>query len=138
MSRGFDGFEIDDFRDSDSSWGRDAERHRPSDWNTRLALHSIHREEERADRLDRESQERPDRERPPLPREERVEAILSERSRTKYADRNKEYSLRNSEIHTLSEVGKFRVVAMNDLAEFAHNGDRSRARNDVENLTREG
>src|SRR5215475_9538998 len=129
MSRGFDEFKIDDLRDSDSGWGRGPEPDQPSDWNSRLALHNIHREEERADKLDRQSRERPNRDRPPLPREERVEAILSERSRTKYADRNKEYSLRSSEIHTLGEVGKFRVVAMNDLAEFAYNGDRSRARN---------
>src|SRR5215470_5160996 len=34
MSRGFDGFEIDDFRDSDSSWGRHAEKRRagPAVW----------------------------------------------------------------------------------------------------------
>jgi hypothetical protein len=31
-------------------------------------------------------------------------------------------------------VGKFRVVGMNDLAEFAYNGDRSRMENDVESL----
>ncbi|HEX2715244.1 MAG TPA: hypothetical protein VHM88_23950 [Candidatus Acidoferrales bacterium] len=138
MSRGFDGFEIDDFRDSDFGWGRDRDRDRSSDWNNRLALHNIHREEDRADKLDRESRERSDRQRPPLPREERVEALLAERSRTKYADRNKQYSLRDSEIHTLGEVGKFRVVAVNDLAEFAYNGDRSRARNDIENLASQG
>jgi len=138
MSRGYDGPEIDDFRDSGSGWGRDHDRDRSSDWNNRLALHKIHREEERADKLDRESWERSNRQRPPLPRQERVEAILSERSRTKYADRNKEYPLRDSEIHTLGEVGKFRVVGINDLAEFAYNGDRSRARNDIENLTSQG
>jgi hypothetical protein len=46
--------------------------------------------------------------------------------------------LRDSEIHALSEVGKFRVVAKNDLAEFAYNGDRGRMENDVENLVRQG
>jgi len=138
MSRGYDGPEIDDFRDYGSAWGRDPDRDRSSEWNNRLALHNLHREEERADKLDRESQDRLNRERPPLPREERVEAMLSERSRTKYADRNKEYSLRSSEIHSLGEVGKFRVVAVNDLAEFAYNGDRSRARNDIENLLSQG
>jgi hypothetical protein len=64
--------------------------------------------------------------------------FLSQRTRTKYADRDKDYSLRDSEIHTLSEVGKFRVVAANDLAEFAYNGDRDRMENDVETLTRQG
>ena len=90
-----------------------------------------------ASRLDREGRERSDRERPPLAREERVQAILSQRSRTKYTDRDKDYSLRDSEIHTLSEVGKFRVVAANDSAEFAYNGDRSRMENEVESLARQ-
>src|SRR6266581_175852 len=138
MSRGYDGPEIDDFRGSSFGGGRDADRDPSSDWNSRLALYNVHGEEDRADKLDRESRERPDRGRPPLPREERVEAMLSERSRTKYADRNHEYSLRSSEIHTLGEVGKFRVVGVSDLAELAYNGDRSRARNDIENLASQG
>lgn len=75
---------------------------------------------------------------PPLPREERVREVLEQRTRTTFADRNKTYSLRDSEIHTLSEVGKFRVVDKNDLAEFAYNRDRSRMENDVENLVRQG
>src|SRR6266853_2852822 len=138
MSRGFDGFEIDNFRDSGFDSGRDVGRNSSSDWNTLTNLHNVHRDEERADRLDREGRERSDRERPPLAREERVQATLSQRTRTKYADRDKDYSLRDSEIHTLSEVGKFRVVAGNDLAEFAYNGDRSRMENDVESLARQG
>lgn len=79
-----------------------------------------------------------DRERPPLAREERVEAVLSERIRGTYADRDKTYSLRDSEIHALSEVGKFRVVATQDLAQFAYSGDRSRMEGDVESLRRQG
>ena len=35
MSRGFDGFEIDDFRDSGSDSGRDVGRSSSSDWNAR-------------------------------------------------------------------------------------------------------
>jgi hypothetical protein len=138
MSRGFDGFEIDDFRGSDSNSGRDLSRGSSSDWNTRNMLHHIWREEDRSDRLDRESRARSGRERPSLVREERVQAILSQRIRIKYTDRDKDYSLRDSEIHTLSEVGKFRVVATGDLAEFAYNGDRSRMENDVESLMRQG
>ena len=138
MSRGFDGFEIDDFRGSDFGSGRDVGRGSSSDWNARTNLHNIHREEERADSLDREGREHSNRERPPLAREERVQAILSQRTRTKYTDRDRDYSLRDSEIHTLLEVGKFRVVATNDLAEFAYNGDRSRMEKDVESLARQG
>ena len=138
MSRGFDGFEIDDFRES--SWGksRDFGRTSSSPWEVWERLQDIRRKEEQADRSSRESREHSGRERPALAREERVEAILSQRIRTKYTDRNKDYSLRNSEIHTLGEVGKFRVVAVQDLAEFAYNGDRGRAENDVENLENQG
>ena len=138
MSRGLDGFEIDDFRNSDFGAGRDVGRNSSSDWNARTNLGNIHREEDRADQLEREGRERSDRERPPLAREERVQTILSQRTRTKYTDRDKDYSLRDSEVHTLTEVGKFRVVATKELAEFAYNGDRSRMENDVESLARQG
>jgi hypothetical protein len=40
-------------------------------------------------------------------------------------DRNQTYQLRDSELHALTEVGRFRVVATSDLAEFAYNGDSS-------------
>jgi hypothetical protein len=138
MSRGFDGFEIDDFRDWDSRFDRNIDRGSSSSWESRNTRHEIRQQEDRADRLEQEKRERSNRERPPLPREERVQTVLAQRVRTKYADRNKEYSLRDSEIHTLGEVGKFRVVGMNDLTEFVYNGDRSRMENDVEGLARQG
>ena len=138
MSRGFEGFEIDDFRDRDFGSGRDVSRNSSSEWNKRIDLHNIHREEKRTDSLDREGRQLRSMERPPLAREERVRAILEQRTRTIYSDRNKTYSLRDSEIHTLSEVGKFRVVGKSDLAEFAYNHDRGRMENDVENLVRQG
>src|SRR5579862_8661973 len=115
MSRGFEGFEIDDFRDSGFDSGRDVGRGSSSNWNAQTRLYQIHREEERADQLDREGRQQSREERPPLAREERVQATLSQRTRTMYTDRNKDYSLRDSEIHTLSEVGKFRVAAAKDL-----------------------
>jgi len=138
MSRGFDGFEIDDFRDSGFDSGRDVGRGSSSLWNDRNGLYYIHREEDRADRRDREGRERSRTERPPMAREERVHTILSQRTRTKYTDRDKDYSLRDSEIHALSEVGKFRVTAAKDLAELTYNGDRARMENDIENLARQG
>jgi hypothetical protein len=138
MSRGFDGFEIDDFRGSDFDSGRDMNRDWSSAWNRRIELHNIHQEEGRADRLDREQRDRTETNRRPLAREERVQAIVSQRVRTNYADRNRTYALRDSEIHTLGEVGKFRMVAKNDLAEFAYNGERDRMENDIENLRRQG
>jgi hypothetical protein len=138
MSRGFDGFEIDDFRGSGFDSGRDVGRGSSSNWNARTRLSYIHREEERADQLEREGRQRSRAERPPLAREERVQAILCQGARTKYTDRDKDYSLRDSEIHALSEVGKFRVAAVKDLTELAYNGDHTRAENDVESLARQG
>ncbi len=51
--------------------------------------------------------------------------VLARTSRTSYVDRNQTYQLRDSELHALTEVGRFRVVATSDLAEFAYNGDSS-------------
>lgn len=136
MSRGFDGFEIDDFRDSGP--GRDVSRGSSSDWNARTKLQDIHRKEDQADSLDREGRELSGKGLPPLAREERVQAILSQHCRTKYTDRDRNYSLRDSEIHTLSEVGKFRVVATSDLTRFAYNGGRPRMESDVCNLVGQG
>jgi hypothetical protein len=138
MSRGFDSFDIDDFRGSDSGSERGMGGGSTSSWDKWRERQNIYREEERSDALARDGQQRSGRERPPLPREERVREVVQQRIRTNYADRNKSYSLRDSEIYTLSEVGKFRVVAKNDLAEFAYNGDGGRMENDVTNLVRQG
>jgi hypothetical protein len=102
-------FEIDDFRESDSGSRRDLGRGSSSPLKTRIELQNIHREEERADNLDRAGRERSDREHAPLAREERVEAILSPRTRTTHTDRDRNHSLRDSEINTLSEVATVRV-----------------------------
>ena len=52
--------------------------------------------------------------------------------------RGKTYRLRSLEIRTLTELGKFRAVAISDLREFAYQGDRTRAIVDVKNLIRQG
>jgi hypothetical protein len=72
-----------------------------------------------------------------MPRVDRVRGILAQRLRTKFVDRDKEYSLRESEVHALTEVGKFRVLGVEDLAEFAYAGDRSRLESDFGNLIRQ-
>jgi hypothetical protein len=138
MSRGFDWFELDDSRDSGVDSGREIGGSSSSNWNEWLSRQNVRREEERRDHLDRQGRDRSGKERPLRPREERLETILAQRVRTRYFHREKEYSLRDSEIHLLSEVGKFRVVAVNDLAELAYNGDRARVVNDIENLSRQG
>lgn len=62
----------------------------------------------------------------------------SDRFRTTYHQRNREYSLRESEVRTLVELGKFRVVPADDLARLGYGGDGSRMENDVQNLRRQG
>jgi hypothetical protein len=58
--------------------------------------------------------------------------------RTVYELRSRTYRLRTSEIATMVELGKFRSVATQDLAEFAYGGDTDRMRPDLENLFRQG
>ena len=58
--------------------------------------------------------------------------------RTVYELRGRTYRLRNSEIATMVELGKFRAVATEDLAEFVYGGKNDRMRPDVENLVRQG
>src|SRR6266481_6818185 len=62
----------------------------------------------------------------------------SNRFRTAYRDRNREYLLRESEVQTLIELGKFRVVPADDLAQLGYRGDRSRMENDVQHLRHQG
>ncbi len=61
-----------------------------------------------------------------------------DRSPTIYRGRNREYSLRESEVQTLTDLGKFRMVPADDLARFAYRGDRSRMESDLHSLSRQG
>jgi len=117
---------------------RSHDRDTRSDWAAARRLERIHREEHESDQRDQEARGRSESNRPPLPRGERVQLILARSVRTNYTDRNKTFRLRDSEMHALTEVGKFRVVAKIDLARFAYNGDSSRMENDIANLSRQG
>ena len=55
-----------------------------------------------------------------------------------YELRGRTYRLRSSEIAAMLELGKFRAVAREDLAEFAYGGKNARMRPDLENLVRQG
>src|SRR5438552_11708244 len=55
-----------------------------------------------------------------------------------YYVRDRAYLLRNSEIHSLTEVGKFRVIAAPDLAKHAYGADRDRMERDIRRLVRDG
>jgi hypothetical protein len=48
--------------------------------------------------------------------------------------RGRTYRVRESEVHAMVELGKFRVVAQEDLIEFFYAGDKNRFRPDMENL----
>jgi hypothetical protein len=141
MSRGFDGFEIDDFRDSQSqsehySGGRESSRGQGSSSHTeasvRIKLAELRETEYPCDHLDWQSRER--QEAAPLSCDTRQADLLAQRERAEFHNRDRSYSLRPSEIHTLTEVGKFRVVAVEDLAKQAYAGDRSRLDSDLRNL----
>jgi len=125
MSRGFDGPEIDDFHDPERDVSRGPESNSRAGWDAVRRLERIRGEEKRADQRDREARGAAGSNRPPSPREERVQLVLARTSRTNYVDRNRTYQLRDSELHAVTEVGKFRVLAVHDLAQFAYNSDSS-------------
>jgi hypothetical protein len=75
-------------------------------------------------------------ERPERSRDARTQRP-SER-RTRHQDRGQSYSLRESEIRTMADIGRFRAVDVKDLARFAYQGDEARAKYDLENLRAQG
>jgi hypothetical protein len=66
------------------------------------------------------------------------EETRSPEARKVYELRGRTYRLRTSEIAAMVEIGKFRIIAMEDLREFAYQGDKTRMRPDTENLLRQG
>jgi hypothetical protein len=71
-------------------------------------------------------------------REEDFPGTRTTEARTVYKLRGRTYRLRNSEITTMLELGKFRALAKEDLKEFVYGGRGDRMRPDVENLARQG
>jgi hypothetical protein len=74
----------------------------------------------------------------PEVREVRPREVPSKEARTVLYDRYRAYDLRESEAQTLSDLGKFRVIAADDLAHFAYVRDRARMEQEATNLTRLG
>jgi DNA-binding MarR family transcriptional regulator len=147
VSRGYDGPEIDDFRDA--GWERerpnsrrDSSRGSATDWQAetsiRLKLQKAREAESNSDHTIAQNREHSHDSPSSLSREGRQAPILKASDRSQYTDRDRTYALRPSEIHTLIEVGKFRVVGVEDLATFAYNGDRERMQSDLRNLVRQG
>ncbi len=54
-----------------------------------------------------------------------------------YYVRDRWYLLRDSEIHSMKEIGKFRVIAAADLAHYAYGGDGKRMEKEIQHLERE-
>jgi hypothetical protein len=71
-------------------------------------------------------------------RQDIIRARLSSRFRTAYHDRTRTYALRDSEIFTLTELGKFRVIATEDLSRFAYDGNKARLEQDLQGLRKQG
>ena len=78
-----------------------------------------------------ESPERPDR------TEQRSAARAPER-RSQHQDRGRTYSLRASEIATMTEIGRFRTLDVRDLARFVYGKDETRLKYDLESLRTQG
>jgi len=70
--------------------------------------------------------------------EERTLTLHFREGRAVLYDRDRGYRLSESEIRTVAELGKFRVIAANDLAEHAYGGSRDEADQDILNLVRLG
>ncbi len=120
MSRGYDSFDLDDFRGFLSSREKSPRRQYPEERDLNPSAGGGSNPEE--------------------PRELSKSSLagdLRDTTRNVYRDRERTYSLRNSEIHTLIEAGKFRVVDTNDLARFAYAGNRERMESDIRHLERQ-
>ena len=116
--------------------------YRPSDFEAFLRKHSNasasrHSEQAERSQMDRVSRGSSTTERHGL-EPNLLDRNNSDRFRTAHRYRNREYSLRESEVQTLIEVGKFRVVPVDDLAQLRYTSDRARMENDVQNLRRQG
>jgi hypothetical protein len=67
---------------------------------------------------------------------ERRQGVPSATERAYYL-RDRAYLLRDSEIHSMKEIGKFRVIAAADLARHAYDGDAKRMEKEIGHLKRE-
>jgi hypothetical protein len=67
---------------------------------------------------------------------ERTQDAPSAAQRAYYV-RDRSYVLRESEIHSMKEMGKFRVIAAADLARYGYGGDGKRMEKEIKHLERE-
>jgi hypothetical protein len=125
MSRDTFSHDPQDTRDSrDTSTGRSVRRRRPAPSNAHEGRHSAPEIPVRRDATEVRQQH-----------SSREERSASPRS---YYVRDRAYLLRDSEMHSLKEIGTFRVIAVSDLAKFGYDGDRERIQKDIRDLVRQG
>ncbi len=82
--------------------------------------------------------ETPDRSDVTTPQERPSERDKRNDSPRAYYVRDRAYLLRDSEVHSLKQVGTFRVIAAPDLAKHAYQGDRERMEQDIRHLRQQG
>ena len=74
----------------------------------------------------------------PEVQESRPREVPPKEARTVLYDRYRAYDLRESETQTLTDLGKFRVIAADDLARYGYDGDKGRMEQETTNLIRQG
>ena len=107
----------------DTSTRRSVRQHRPVPSDTEDARNQVPEAPGRGDSPETRDQHSSPEERSDSPRA--------------YYVRDRAYLLRNSEMHSLKEIGKFRVIAVSDLAKYAYGGSRERMDKDIRRLTRQ-
>jgi len=122
MSR--DAFSFDPQDTRDESPRRAGRQHRSTPPDTRDSRASAPDTPERSENTEAREQH--------STRDERSESPRA------YYLRDQAYLLRDSEVRSLAEVGKFRVIAATDLAKYGYGGDRERMETDIRHLGRQG
>jgi hypothetical protein len=107
----------------DTSIRRSVRQHRPSPPVSRDADKSVPEVSGRGDSAEVREQHSTRDERGDFPRA--------------YYVRDRAYLLRDSEMHSIQEIGKFRVIAVPDLAKFAYGGNRERSDKDIRRLAQQ-
>jgi len=106
----------------DTSTRRSSRQRRSPLPDTPDSRNSVPEAPDRRDRTDTQEQHSSREERSDFPRA--------------YYVRDRAYLLRDSEMHSIKEIGKFRVVAVSDLAKYAYGGNRERTDKDIRRLAR--
>jgi len=119
---------------------RDAFSHDPQDTREPSPPRSLprHRTAPSAPRDDRTTRSQTDvrRERTDHREPEKTHDAPTGAERAYYV-RDRAYLLRDSEIHSMKEIGKFRVIAAADLAGYTYGGDGKRMEKEIKHLERE-